>query len=403
MLLFNYSAVTASGELVKGSAEVANLGELIESLRVHNLTLYRSQKVPAWLRALRSGKLGAQLTAEFCYFLSEYMKAGADLRLALLDMVQSAPSGPVRTLSKNLLTRIERGDALSEALRDTNVCPALVVNLSKVGEETGRIDIVLTAAALHYEQLVQMRSSLSRALLYPIMALAVLVGVVAFWVGFVIPKLATLFEPMMQKLPENTRIMLDGANWLRVNWPSITLLALVVLVATPLIFKRQFMRPYVDWFKWHAPVIKRIERARIYHLFFANLGVMYSAGMTLTRALEVLLSDPGNRLFEFRLTGLTALIRKGNSLSQAMQSCRGFESIASGMVKLGESTGSLAAQSDMLGEYYRQKVKTQTEFVVRMFEPMVLLMIGLLLVLVIITVISPVYDLAQQAAAGTRL
>ena len=402
MLHFRYSAVTASGDLVKGSAEFANLGELIESLRGRNLTLYRSQKVPRWLLPLSFGKLGARLTAEFCYFLSEYMKAGADLRLALRDMAQAAPHRRVRSFSTNLLTRIERGDALSVALRDSKACPTLVVNLSKVGEETGRIDMVLAAAAVHYEQLILMRSSLGRALLYPAMALAMLLGAVAFWIGYVIPKLATLFETLMPKLPASTRALLDGASWLRANWSWVTLLGALLAVLVLLVFQRQFMRPLTDRVKWYAPVFWRLERSRTYYLFFANLGVMYNAGMTLTRALDVLLSDPGNRLFGLRLAGLTQRIHKGSSLSQAMQLCGGFESIASGMVRLGESTGSLAAQSSRLGDYYRQNLKTQTEFMVRLFEPMVLLMIGLLLVLVVITIVSPVYDLAQQAAGGIR-
>ena len=402
MLYFKYSAVTASGDLVKGSAEFANLAELIESLRARNLTLYRSQKVPRWLLPLSSRKLGARLTAEFCYFLSEYMKAGADLRLALRDMAQAAPSGRVRNFSRNLLTRVERGDALSVALRDSKACATLVVNLSKVGEETGRMDMVLAAAAVHYEQLLLMRSSLGRALLYPAMALAMLLAAVAFWIGYVIPKLATLFETLMPQLPASTRAMLEGANWLRANWPWMTLLGMLLVVLVLLFFQRRFLRPLADRVKWYAPVFWRIERSRTYYLFFANLGVMYHAGMTLTRSLDVLLSDPGNRLFGLRLGGLTERIRKGSSLSQAMQSCGGFESIASGMVRLGESTGSLAAQSVRLGDYYRQKLKTQTEFMVRLFEPMVLLMIGLLLVLVVITIVGPVYDLAQQAAGGIR-
>ena len=402
MLYFKYSAVTASGELVKGSAEVANLGELIESLRARNLTLYRSQKLPRWLLPLNSGKLGARLTAEFCYFLSEYMKAGADLRLALQDMVQAAPSGKVRNFSRNLLTRIERGDALSVALRDSKACPTLVINLSKVGEETGRIDMVLAAAAVHYEQLILMRSSLGRALLYPAMALAMLLAAVAFWIGYLIPKLASLFETLMPKLPASTRALLDGAGWLRMHWPWLTLLAVLLVIFVSLFFQRRFMRPLADWVKWFAPVFSRIERSRTYYLFFANLGVMYHAGMTLTRALDVLLSDPGNRLFGLHLAGLTERIRKGSSLSQAMQLGGGFESIATSMVRLGESTGSLAAQSARLGEYYRQKLKTQTEFMVRLFEPMVLLMIGLLLVLVVITMVSPIYDLAQQAAGSIK-
>jgi general secretion pathway protein F len=86
-----------------------------------------------------------------------------------------------------------------------------------------------------------------------------------------------------------------------------------------------------------------------------------------------------------------------------MHSSRAFETIATGMVRLGESTGSLGTQSARLGEYYQNKLKLQAELMVRLFEPIVLLMIGALLALVVVTIVIPIYELAQQAAGGMRL
>ena len=162
------------------------------------------------------------------------------------------------------------------------------------------------------------------------------------------------------------------------------------------------MRPITDWLKWHVPALARLERARTAYLFFSNLAVMYSAGMTLTRALNILVSEPGNSQFGRKLTGLAGRIVKGGSLSQAMLAARCFEPIAIGMIQLGESTGSLAGQSLRLGEYYQQKHKAQTEFLVRLFEPMVLLAMGLLLILMVVTIVTPIYQLAQQAVGGVR-
>ena len=221
MAYFRYAAVTTSGDLVRGDAEFAHVGELVESLSTRKLTLHRATVVPAWVLVARSGKLGAQLAAEFSYFLAEYLRAGAELRLALQNMAEAAPNGRVRNLSRSLLRRIERGDTLSAAIHNTKVFPTLVVSLVRVGEETGRIDVALSAAARHYEQVVQMRSGLRRALLYPAVALITLIAAVAFWVGYVLPKLALLFQTMMPQLPASTRAVLDGSDWLIANWPAV--------------------------------------------------------------------------------------------------------------------------------------------------------------------------------------
>lgn len=403
MARYRYSAVTANGDFVRGDAEFLNVDELIESLRSRNLTLYKAVELPRWLQAIRFGKLGPALTAEFCYFLSAYMRAGASLRMALHDMTESAPRPRVRSVARTVQLRIERGDALSVALKATKVFPPMAINLANVGEETGRLDIALAAVASHYEQVVQLRSTLTRSLMYPAIALLLLLFAAVFWVAYVLPKLAALFSTLMPQLPPNTRAVLDASSWLRDNWLWLVLplLMLVVLLSSASRF-RSLQGP-IDRLKWYLPVFWRVERTRVFYLFFANMGLMYGTGMTLSRTLEVLLSDPGNKMFGRRLSSLTERIRQGSALNQAMQASRVFEPIATGMVRLGESTGSLGAQSVRLGEYYQQKLKIQADLMVRLFEPMVLLVIGALLVVVVLTIVIPIYDLAQQAAGGLML
>ena len=402
MARYRYSAVTANGDFVRGDADFLNFGELISSLRSRNLTLYSAVELPRWLRALRFGKLGPALSAEFCYFLAEYMRAGASLRMALQEIAESAPHTRVRGVARAVLLRIERGDALSVAMQVTRVFPAMAITLAKVGEETGRLDTALAAVARHYEQVVQLRGTLVRSLIYPLIALLLLLAAAVFWVVYVLPKLVTLFATLMPQLPLSTRAVLDASSWLRDHWLWLAVPLLALLVLLPFALRLRTLRGPIDLLKWYFPVFSRMERPRVFYLFFANMGVMYGAGMTLSRALEVLLSDPGNNLFGRRLAGLTERIRQGSSLNQAMLASRAFETIATGMVRLGESTGSLGTQSQRLGEYYQHKLKQQAELMVRLFEPMVLLVIGALLIVVVVTIVIPIYDLASQAAGGMR-
>lgn len=402
MARYRYSAVTANGDFVRGDADFLNLGELIASLRSRNLTLYNAVELPRWLQALRFGKLGPALSAEFCYFLAEYMRAGASLRMALQEIAESAPHTRVRGVARAVLLRIERGDALSVAMQVTRVFPAMAINLAKVGEETGRLDTALAAVARHYEQVVQLRGTLVRSLIYPLIALLLLLAAAVFWVVYVLPKLATLFATLMPQLPPNTRAVLDASSWLRDHWLWLAVPLLALLVLLPFALRLRALRGPIDLLKWYFPVFSRMERTRVFYLFFANMGVMYGAGMTLSRTLEVLLSDPGNKLFGRRLAGLTERIRQGSALNQAMLASRAFETIATGMVRLGESTGSLGTQSQRIGEYYQHKLKQQAELMVRLFEPMVLLVIGALLIVVVVTIVIPIYDLASQAVGGMR-
>ena len=402
MARFYYKAITARGELVKGVAEHGTLADLVESLRTRQLTLYRVFAMPAWLQRASSSRLGARHCAEFCHFLAEYLHAGADLRVALQDMSTNAPGLPVRAAARVLLLHIERGNSFSAALRESRLFPSVLCSLSRVGEETGTLSVVLRAAAKQYEQTVKMRSTLLRALVYPIVALALLLAGAAFWIGYVLPKLALLFQTLMPTLPANTRAVLDASTWLRANWVWLGGVVAALAAVFPVLLTSRAMQPVTHWARWHMPLIWRLERARTFYLFFSSLGIMYSAGMTLTRALEVLRADAANGYFARRIDVLADHMRRGFSMSDSMRSTRRFEPIAIGMIRLGESTGSLGAQSEQLGDFYQVKLTSQVDVVIRLFEPLVLLVLGGFLLLLVSTVILPIYDLAEAASGSVR-
>jgi general secretion pathway protein F len=218
----------------------------------------------------------------------------------------------------------------------------------------------------------------------------------------VLPKLAVLFQTLMPTLPANTRAVLNASNWLRANWVWLGTIVGVVIALLPLLLSSRSLQPLTHWARWHLPLLWRLERARTFYLFFSSLGIMYSAGMTLTRALEVLRADASNGYFGRRIDVLTDRMRRGVSMSDSMRTAGRFEPIAIGMVRLGESTGSLGAQSQRLGDFYQVKLSSQVEVVIRLFEPLILLVLGGFLLLLVSTVILPIYDLAESASGAVR-
>lgn len=400
MKLFWYRAMNADGALVKGSGEHADVHELVTSLSAQGLQPYRVWSLPGWLHTLFFRPLRPAAVAEFCYLISQHVRAGADLRLALEEAARSASTARLRMLCARIKRRVERGDRLATALGDTRVFPALVMNLVTVGEETGCLGLVLDAAAAQFEQLRQLRQAILRSLIYPSIVMLVLLVSSVYWMVVVIPKMSALFSSLNVELPLITLRVMAATDWLRQYGLWLALLLLLLLPMLMALWHHPAMQPVLHRVLWWLPGLKRLERTRVYHAFFANLGVMQGAGLSMSRTLTVLVQQPVNQYFGQRLKRISVGTNRGQPLSEGLAGSGVFERFALSLVRLGETTGTLDQQSLRLSEHYAGRLKQQVETGSRLFEPLMLLMLAAMLLLIGAAMLGPVYELAARASAG---
>jgi type II secretory pathway component PulF len=94
---------------------------------------------------------------QFSRMLALLEHAGLPLLESLRVVTEMLMPGPVRTLIAEVRRQVATGTAISDAVADTHVLPPLVEQMIVVGEQTGRIDETLSAAADHYEEDVRIR------------------------------------------------------------------------------------------------------------------------------------------------------------------------------------------------------------------------------------------------------
>lgn len=400
MKLYWYEAMTAEGASVRGTGEHADLNDLVLSLSAQGLQPYRVWSLPGWLNALLMRPLSMQRVVEFCHLLAHQVRAGADLRLALSDAAASASNLRLRILCARLRRALERGDTLANAIVGSRAFPAMLGQLVVVGQESGRLGPLLSAAAAQFEQMRQLQAALRRALIYPSLVLLVLLCSGAYWMLVVMPKMVLLFDSLRVQVPDSTRFVLAASEWLREHgqWLPLMLgglLVLLMLVLTQPVFKQLLHR-----LAWWLPGVRRLERTRVYHAFFSHLAAMHGGGLTLSRTLTVLVEQPVNSYFGKRIGRILPSAGRGQSLADGLRATGVFERFALSLVRLGETTGTLDEQSQRLSEHYAQQLKQQIETGSRLFEPVLLLVMGALLLAVGSTVLGPVYDLAARASTG---
>lgn len=169
-----------------------------------------------------------------------------------------------------------------------------------------------------------------------------------------------------------------------------------------------FLGPFLDEIQLSIEKAKnRVPLSNIV-FFTRQLATMFSAGLTLERAIQSLGAEEKHRKFKKVLTSVSENIRKGLNLSESLARHPGvFNTLFIAMVKAGEVSGNLNEILEQLSSYLenlddtRRKVKSAMNYPIFM----ILFLIAMLMVmlLVIIPKFSQVYSqLGAGLPAATR-
>ena len=103
----------------------------------------------------------------------------------------------------------------------------------------------------------------------------------------------------------------------------------------------------------------------------------------------------GNEVYKKDILEITEKVRQGSSLSKTISESKLFPSLASQMIKVGEETGELDNMLGNLANYYEEEVDNVVKTISTIIEPIVIVIMGVIVLLILVGVISPIYGIAQ--------
>ena len=241
MAVFNYTARDVQGSANEGTIDAPNRREALRKLQARGLKPTKVEESGAAVRAKEStkegGKSDAELapTAEECLpFLESMadlvrsgMSAGEALRLLALRLQKSK----LRALCSGIWSKLGEGQSLSVAMGAyPKVFDGQTINLISAGEATGNIRDVLERLIAHFTEQQEFRRKLIGAMAYPLFICVIAVGVVIFFVLFLLPRLQTLLTSLGGKLPLSTKLLMMFADVFVVAGPILLVAALIAVV-----------------------------------------------------------------------------------------------------------------------------------------------------------------------------
>lgn len=402
---FNFVARDASGQLQRGSQTAASPAAVASSLRERGWAVVDVRSGAAagpsvldQLAALNPLRYLGPRSADVELSLNQMavmLRGGLTLLATLRAIAEQAGRPSMRRVWLAVADSIQQGSNLADAMSHHSCFSRLIVQLVRVGEQTGILEQVILRGADSLEKRRGLLASLFTALAYPTIVLLAAIGATVFMIVSVIPKLQVFLTAIGRKLPRMTQMLLDISDAVQTYWLPV-LIGLVTLTGAAIaLYSWPPGRYRIDRYALRVPVLGNIFRLAGTAMFSRNLSILIRSGITLLEGLRTVEQLHANRYHRERIAAARESVMQGKSLAEPLRTRHAFMPMLAAMVAVGESTGTL---DDVLEEVARFH-ESQLQIVIRrlsiIVEPLIVVVVGCIVGFVYIS-----FFMAMFSAAG---
>lgn len=333
----------------------------------------------------------------FSQQLAAFVRAGVPIVEALGSIGSENASRCMQDTLREVAVDLSEGNSLSVAMaRHKSVFPDFYVDLVRAGEVTGSLDSVLDQAATYLERQAETRHKIHSALAYPAVIGFVAIATVAVLIVFVLPKFVKFFKSFKAKLPAPTRALLAISHFFEQYWLVLIVAIVLLAVLMWLVTRTESGRFARDRMLLGLPGFGPVMRYSVIERFCATLAMLVRAGVPLVHTFQVVIDGTGNRVFVRALTAVQRQMMTGMGMSGPIAATGMFPKIIPQMMKVGESTGTLDEQLEIAAEFFGKRLDHRLRRFTAIFEPLVIVFMGLIVGFVAVALVSAMYGIFTQ-------
>ncbi|HVF74897.1 MAG TPA: type II secretion system F family protein [Acidimicrobiales bacterium] len=400
MTKFKYEATRDDGTVVTGVVKSDTIGGARNALLGKGLDADTLEE--------KHSKLNIEITkervprAELMHLsrqLAAFLRAGIPILEAIEVLRDGAPNRTLRRVLGDIGESLRGGSTFLAAIGEhPEVFPDFYRGMIGAAELTGQLDSVLDQLSHYIERDLEARRKIKSALAYPIVIFVMSIVTVAILTVFVLPRFKSFFASLDAELPLPTRIMLAATDFLGVWWWALGAGAAAVVLAVFLHRRTASGRARWDSLLLKVPVIGETVRFAVIERFCRVMASMVRAGVPLPDAMVVAGDSANNAVFQKALGGARGAMMRGEGIARPIAATNLFPIAAVQMFRVGEDTGSLDDQLQSAATYFEQELDYKVKRMTTLFEPAVIIVMGLVVGFVAIACVSAMYGIFRQTS-----
>jgi general secretion pathway protein F len=230
-------------------------------------------------------------------------------------------------------------------------------------------------------------------MLYPMILTVVALSIVTLLMMYVVPKITAVYIQSHKALPLLTQILIWISDTLRQDGIYLLILLIAAGFALSYLFKNPEVQKRWDGRKLKLPLMGRLVRGLNTARFTRTLSILAGSGVPVLEALRISGEVVENIPMREAVADATLRVREGSAISQALGRSRLFPPITVHLIASGETSGQLSQMLERAAQHQERELEALTARLVGVFEPVLILLMGGLVMLIVLGVLLPIFDM----------
>jgi general secretion pathway protein F len=388
---FELKAVAPDGRVERLDFQASDQASAVRQLEERGYTVL---SVRSKLLALRWRGTQRFPVALFSQELRVLLGAGLPLVEAIETLAQREKRDEFRAVLERVVDVLREGRPFSVALEEyPQFFSALYVATVRAAERTSDLAPALARYVAYALQLESIRKRVVNASIYPLLLLTVGALVAMFLLFYVVPRFGHIYEDRGADLPLFSRLLLGWGKAVDEHGLLVLGILAALIAAAFYAFRATDLRTRIGNALWRLPSIG--ERMKVYQLarFYRTIGMLLRGGMPLVTALEMA-AELLHPVLRERLAAARRAISEGRGVAQSLDAAGLTTPVALRMLAVGERGGNMGEMMEQAALFHDEELARWVDWFTRLFEPILMALIGLVIGLIVILMYMPIFELA---------
>ena len=338
----------------------------------------------------RGTKLPKKTLRRFSSSLARLLEGGVSLLKALQVIQGKSPRRSYLSLLKEVEEKVSQGESFSAALSSfPESFPNYFIQTLQAGELSGSVDKVLHTLALHLEKEEERMRKVKEALAYPVLVLTLAFLTLLILLQYVIPKIAALYGDYEASLPALTRFVL-GLSSLAL---PLGIGFILSLGGVAFLWNRK-KEAFLSFF-FKLPFLNHFLGKTLLLQFSSLLSLLLESGIPILQAIQSLERTSSLAFFQKDLRKIESSLREGDGLSHSLENLSWIDNSSCALILSGEESGKLPDVLKQISKDSAQELESQTHFLLKLLEPLLILGVGLVVGVIVLSAILPILEINE--------
>ncbi len=402
MAEFIYQAIDKAGKTKKGNIQADNIDKARAQLKFEGMTVLKLEEASLMNKDISfsfgSKKIKARDLGVFCKQFKSILHAGIGIIQALEMLGNQTNNKVLKGAIQNVKDNVQKGDTLATAMKkEGKLFPNILINMMEAGEASGSLEVALDRMSTHFDKDAKLKGMVKKAMMYPMVLLAVTVIIVVIMLTMVLPSFESTFASMGAELPAFTVFLMNLSDSLIETWYLWVGGIVGVVVAYKVYSSTESGSRKVAKILLKVPVFGQLSTKTECARFARTLSTLLAAGMPLIDAIQITGRTLSNILYKDAMEEAVRQVQRGMPLSAPLRASGLFPPMVLHMLAIGEESGDMEGMLLNVAEYYDEEVQLTTEQATALMEPLIVVVMAVVVVGIIAAIYAPIltmYDVA---------